>query len=168
MARASHADRYQKTNAMRELERAGIPYTYKTYEFDEDVASGELGTHAAEILGEDPDASFKTLVCATPEGGHVVCCVPVAEELDLKKAAAAAGEKSLSLMHVRDLEAVTGYVRGGCSPVGMKKAFPTLIDETAQLFDEVHVSGGRRGLSLTLSPEDLAAHTGAVFADIVR
>ena len=104
----------------------------------------------------------------TPGGGHVVCCIPVADELDLKKAAAAAGEKSLSLMHVRDLEPTTGYVRGGCSPVGMKKRFPTLIDETAQLFDVVHVSGGRRGLSLVLAPDDLARFCDATLADIVR
>lgn len=161
-------EKLQKTNAMRELEAAGVPFSYVTYEVDEGDTSSELGLHIAQMLGEDPAASFKTLVCVTPSGGHVVCCLPVADELDLKKAAAAAGEKSLSLMHVRDLEPTTGYVRGGCSPVGMKKAFPTLIDETAQLFDEIHVSGGRRGLSLTLDPEALAAFTGASFADITR
>ena len=97
-----------------------------------------------------------------------VCCIPVAEELDLKKAAAAAGEKSLTMMHVKDLEPTTGYVRGGCTPVGMKKQFPTLIDETAQLFDEIGISGGRRGISLRLDPEQLASFIGATFADIVR
>ncbi|OUO35596.1 Cys-tRNA(Pro) deacylase [Olsenella sp. An290] len=161
-------EKLQKTNAMRELEAAGVPFSYVTYEVDETDTSSELGLHIAERLGEDPAASLKTLVCVTPSGGHVVCCIPVADELDLKKAAAAAGEKSLALMHVRDLEPVTGYVRGGCSPVGMKKRFPTLIDETAQLFDEVHVSGGRRGLSLALAPDDLAGFCGAAYADLVR
>lgn len=161
-------EKLQKTNAMRELEAAGVPFSFETYEVDETDTSSELGLHIAERLGEDPAASLKTLVCVTPSGGHVVCCIPVADELDLKKAAAAAGEKSLALMHVRDLEPTTGYVRGGCSPVGMKKRFPTLIDETAQLFDEVHVSGGRRGLSLVLAPDDLAGFCGAAYADLVR
>ena len=156
-----------KTNAMRELESAGISYVLHTYEDDGDESSG-LGVAISEQLGEEPGQGFKTLVCTTPSNDHVVCCIPVADELDLKKAAAAAGEKSLSLMHVRDLEPVTGYVRGGCSPVGMKKRFPTLIDETAQLFDQIHVSGGRRGLSLTLSPDDLARFCDATLADIVR
>lgn len=161
-------EKLAKTNAMRELEAAGVPFSHVTYELDESDTSSELGLHIAQMLGEDPAASFKTLVCVSPAGAHVVCCLPVADELDLKKAAAAAGEKSLALVHVRDLEPLTGYVRGGCSPVGMKKRFPTLIDETAQLFDEIHVSGGRRGLSLTLAPDDLARFCGAAFADIVR
>lgn len=161
-------ERTAKTNAMRELEAAGVPFSVETYEVDEQDTSSELGLHIAQMLGEDPASSLKTLVCAAPSGGHVVCCLPVADELDLKKAAAAAGEKSLSLVHVRDLEPLTGYVRGGCSPVGMKRRFPTLIDETAQLFDEVRVSGGRRGLSLALDPLDLARFCDATFADIVR
>lgn len=161
-------ERTAKTNAMRELEAAGVPFSVETYEVDEQDTSSELGLHIAQMLGEDPASSLKTLVCATPSGGHVVCCLPVADELDLKKAAAAAGEKSLALVHVRDLEPLTGYVRGGCSPVGMKRRFPTLIDETAQLFDEVRVSGGRRGLSLALDPLDLARFCDATFADIVR
>ncbi|EHF03025.1 Cys-tRNA(Pro) deacylase [Olsenella sp. oral taxon 809] len=161
-------EKVAKTNAMRELERAGVAYTCLAYDSDgEDLSSG-VGVRISEALGEDVDSSFKTLVTVTPSGGHVVCCIPVAEELDLKKAAAAAGEKSLSMMHVRDLEAVTGYVRGGCSPVGMRKPFPTLIDECAQLFDDVGISGGRRGLSLRLDPLDLAAFTKAKFADICR
>ena len=161
-------ERTAKTNAMRELDAAGVPFSVETYEVDEQDTSSELGLHIAQMLGEDPASSLKTLVCATPSGGHVVCCLPVADELDLKKAAAAAGEKSLALVHVRDLEPLTGYVRGGCSPVGMKRRFPTLIDETAQLFDEVRVSGGRRGLSLALDPLDLARFCDATFADIVR
>lgn len=159
-------DKTQKTNAMRELDRAGIAYTYQ--EFDESDVSRGVGVRIAEQLGEDPDASFKTLVCVSPSGDHVVCCIPVAQEVDLKKAAAAAGEKSLALMPIKDLEAVTGYVRGGCSPVGLKKPFPTFFDETAQLFDAIGISGGRRGLSLTVEPMALAEFLGASFADITR
>ncbi len=161
-------EKVAKTNAMRELEEAGVSFESVTYEIDEEDTSSELGLHIAEALGDDPASSFKTLVCTSSSGGHVVCCIPVAAELDLKKAAAAAGEKSLVLMHVRDLEPTTGYVRGGCSPVGMRKRFPTLIDETAQLFDLIHISGGRRGLSLVLAPDDLVAFCEATYADITR
>ena len=98
----------------------------------------------------------------------MVCCIPVDQELDLKKAAVASGQKNLSMLPVKELESLTGYVRGGCTPVGMKKQFPTIIDETAQLFELIHISGGKRGLSLTLSPEDLASFVSATFADIVR
>lgn len=132
------------------------------------MGTSDLGVQIAQMLGYEPERGFKTLVCVGAHGSHVVCCIPAPAELDLKKAAAAAGEKSLSLMHVRDLEATTGYVRGGCSPVGMKKAFPTLIDETAQLFDTIYISGGRRGLTLEVAPEPLAAFVGATFADICR
>ena len=151
---------------MRELDRAGI--SYEVREFEETDVSRGVGMRIAEQLGEDPDSSLKTLVCVAPSGDHVVCCIPVACEVDLKKAAAAAGEKSLSLMPIKDLEVVTGYVRGGCTPIGMKKSFPTLIDETAQLYDEVGVSGGRRGLSIRLSPDDLVAFLGATLADITQ
>ena len=160
-------EKVQKTNAMRELERAGVPYRAVTFEEPEVMGTSDLGVQIARLLGYDPAQGFKTLVCVAPHGGHVVCCVPSADELDLKKAAAAAGEKSLSLMHVRDLEPTTGYVRGGCSPVGMKRRFPTLIDETAQLFDTIYISGGRRGLTLEVAPGPLAAFTDATFADIV-
>ena len=164
MARAA---KLAKTNAMRELERGGVAYEAQTYEDDGSLATG-YGLHVAKELGEDPDTAFKTLVTVAPSGAYVVCCIPVALEVDLKKAAAAAGEKSLAMLPMRDLEATTGYVRGGCSPVGMKKAFPTLIDETAQLFDEIGISGGRRGLSLRVNPEALASFLGAEFADITR
>ena len=103
-----------------------------------------------------------------PSGSYVVCCIPVGEELDFKKAAAAAGEKGLSMLPTKELEGLTGYVRGGCSPVGMKKRFPTLIDETAQLFDTIGISGGRRGLSLRLAPNDLVSFCDASYADICR
>lgn len=159
-------EKLQKTNAMRELERAGVAFDVLTYEVDEGIPARDLGLRIAEQVGEDPDSQFKTLVTVTPSGGHVVCCIPVAEELDLKKAAAAAGEKSLSMMHVRDLEAVCGYVRGACSPVGMKKRFPTLIDETAELFECIGISGGRKGVTLKLAPADLISFIGATLADI--
>ena len=161
-------EKLQKTNALRELERAGIAFEAVEYEYEVGTPASGYGLHIAELLGEDPDAAFKTLVTVTPSGGDVVCCIPVASELDLKKAAAAAGEKTLSMLPMKDLEAVTGYVRGGCSPIGTKKPFPTLIDETAQLFDQVSVSGGRRGLSISLAPDDLVAFTQATLADICR
>ena len=159
-------EKLQKSNAMRELDRAGIAYEAEEV-VEADISRG-VGVRIAEQLGEDPDSAFKTLVCVAPSGDHVVCCIPVAAELDLKRAAAAAGEKSLSLMPIKDLEAVTGYVRGGCTPIGMKKLFPTLFDETAQLFDTIGISGGRRGLSLRVAPEPLAALLGAKFVDIAR
>ena len=162
------AARIQKTNALRELDRAGISYELRTYDVEGDDVPADYGLGVARLLGEDPDRVFKTLVTVTPSGGHVVCCVPVALELDLKRAAAAAGEKSLAMLHVRDLEATTGYVRGGCSPVGMKKPFPTLVDETAQLYDTIAISGGRRGLQIVLAPDDLASFVDATFADIAR
>lgn len=157
-----------KTNAMRELEQGGVAYRTLTYDANNEDLSTGVGVRIAEFLGEDVDAAFKTLVTTTSSGGYVVCCIPVARELDLKKAAAAAGEKSLAMLPMKGLEATTGYMRGGCSPVGMKKQFPTLLDETAQLFDEIGISGGRRGLSLQLNPEELAHFINATFADITR
>lgn len=155
----------EKTNAMRELERAGIPFSVRTYEVDENDLSG---VHVAEQLGEEPGQGFKTLVCETASGGHAVCCIPVAEELDLKAAARVLGEKSIAMMHMRDLVPVTGYMRGGCSPIGMKKRFPTVIDETCKLWDEIFISGGKRGIQLVIAPKDLVAFTGAKVAAITR
>ena len=163
---ARKQDKVPKTNAMRELERAGIPFATKTYEVEEGIPQRELGLRIARLLGVDPESQFKTLVTVTPAGGHVVCCIPVDEELDLKKAAAAAGEKSLSMMHVRDLEATTGYVRGACTPVGMKRRFPTILDESIELFDDIGISGGRKGVCLMLAPHDLIRFTDAALADI--
>ena len=156
-----------KTNAMRELDVAGLEYEVHTYEADDGVPQRDLGLRIAQQIGMDPDSQFKTLVTVTPSGGHVVCCIPVGEELDLKKAAAAAGEKSLSMMPVRELEAVCGYVRGACSPVGMKKRFPTLFDETMELYDRIGISGGRKGITLTLDPMSLVEFVGAKLCDIV-
>ena len=158
-------EKLQKTNAMRELERAGIAFDVRTYEVDENDLSG---VHVAEQLGEEPGQGFKTLVCVTASGGHAVCCIPVAEELDLKAAARALGEKSLVMMHVRDLVPVTGYMRGGCSPVGMTKRFPTVIDETCARGNQIFISGGRRGIQLVIAPTDLVSFVGATVAAITR
>ena len=154
-----------KTNAMRMLETAGIPYRVMEYEVDENDLSG---AHVAAVLGEDPDRIFKTLVARGEKRGPLVFCIPVCEELDLKKAAQAAGDKRVELIHVKELLGLTGYIRGGCSPVGMKKRFPTYIEETAVLFDEIAVSGGVRGCQLFVSPEKLADLLEAEFAGLVR
>jgi Cys-tRNA(Pro)/Cys-tRNA(Cys) deacylase len=151
---------------MRELDSAGIEYEACSYAIEDEVSSG-LGVRMAEATGHDPACSFKTLVCHTASGSFAVFCLPVAEMLDLKKAARAAGEKSLSMVAVRDITSATGYVRGGCSPIGMKKRYPTFIDETAQLFDRIYVSGGRVGLSLYLDPLKLAEITSASFVDLL-
>jgi Cys-tRNA(Pro)/Cys-tRNA(Cys) deacylase len=160
------AKKVAKTNALRELDAAHVPYVAR--EYDAELVKGEYGLAVARALGEDPDTVFKTLVCQAPDKTYVVCVIPVACELDLKRAAAAARKKSLALIHVKDIEAVTGYVRGGCSPVGMKCRHSTIIDEMATLYPAVAVSGGRRGLQIELDPADLAAYTGAVVADVAR
>ena len=155
-----------KTNAMRQLEKANIPFTTESYPVDEEDLSG---VHTAEILGiEDPGCMFKTLVTKGSRGGYFVFCIPVAEELDLKKCAAAAGEKSVEMIHVKDMLSVTGYIRGGCSPVGMKKKYPTFVDETSVLYDTIYVSGGRIGCTLAIAPEELAGFLPAEFADLQK
>ena len=153
------------TNAMRLLRQAGIDYEVFSYEVDENDLSG---VHAAAALGIDPDRMFKTLVTRGESRALYVFCIPVAEELDLRKCAAAAGEKKIEMIHVRELPGLTGYIRGGCSPVGMKKKLPTFIDETAQLWESVFISAGRRGMQLRLDPVSLARYTGAAFADLLR
>ncbi len=152
-----------KTNVMRMLDKEGIEYEVLTYDVDESDLSG---ASVARKTGRDKDTVFKTLVFKGDKNGYGVCCIPVCEELDLKKTAAAFGEKKVEMLHVKDLLKVTGYVRGGCSPVGMKKQFPTVIDETAQLFDKIFLSGGQRGLMLGVDPSALAAYIGAEFADV--
>ncbi len=149
---------------MRLLEAAGIPYRSMEYEVDEQDLSG---IHVASQLGQDPDTCFKTLVLKGEKTGYLVCCIPVAEELDLKKAARAAGDKKVEMIPMKDLLAVTGYIRGGCSPVGMKKRFPTYIDETAELFDEIAVSAGMRGVQVLVSPQALGLYVGAEFCELV-
>ena len=154
-----------KTNAMRLLEEAKIPFTVECYEVDEDDLSG---VHTAAVLGvEDPGCMFKTLV-TRGKGGFFVFCIPVAAELDLKKCAAAAGEKSVEMIHVKEMLSVTGYIRGGCSPVGMKKKYPTYIDETAIRYDEIYVSAGIRGQMMRLSPDALLAFVDAKYAELTR
>lgn len=154
-----------KTNALRQLEKANIKFDTIEYKVDESDLSG---THIADLLGIDPDCVFKTLVCADDKGGHHVFCIPVAYELDLKKCAVAAGVKRVEMIPVKELLPLTGYIRGGCSPVGMKKKFPTYIDETATLSEKIYVSGGMRGLQMILSPIELAEFVGAEFADLIK
>lgn len=162
---AKKKEKETKTNAIRMIETAGIPYREHTY----DVSDGFTdGMDAARATGVDPGRSFKTLVLTAGPAQFYVCAIPVSNELDLKKAARHFGVKKLEMLHLKDLVKITGYVHGGCSPVGMKKLFPTAIDETAQLFDTISVSGGKLGLSVELDPEALAELCGASFADLVK
>lgn len=153
-----------KTNAMRMLEVAGVAYRTETYEVDESDLSG---VHVAAELGQSPDQVFKTLVLLGEKTGHLVCCIPSDCELDLKKVARVAGDKRVEMIPMKTLFDVTGYIRGGCSPLGMKKAFPTFIDESATLFDEIAVSAGERGRQIICEPVALAEACGASFADLV-
>ena len=153
------------TNVMRILTKAGIPFTHAEYEVDESDLSG---AHAAAAMGLPVERVFKTLVAHGEKHGHHVFCIPVAQELDLKKCAQVAGEKKIELIHVKELLGLTGYVRGGCSPIGMKKKYPTTLDETAILFDKIYVSAGQRGVQVILNPEQLAAYVGADFADLTK
>ena len=153
------------TNAMRLLKQANIPFGTSEYEVDESDLSG---VHAAEALGIDPDCMFKTLVTRGDRRGICVFCIPVAEELDLKKCAAVTGDKKIEMIHVRELLGLTGYIRGGCSPIGMKKKYPTWIDEVATLFDAIYVSAGLRGQQLIVSPDALKDYIGAEYADLTR
>ena len=154
----------KKTNAVRLVEQAKIPCREHFYEFDENDLSG---LHAAEALGRDPEEVFKTLVARGERTGINVFCIPVCFELDLKKAAKAAGDKNMAMIPVKELLSLTGYIRGGCSPVGMKKKYPTYMDETAQLYDEIAVSAGARGHQMLLNPEELAQFVGAEFVDLI-
>lgn len=142
----------QKTNAMRRLDAAKISYETLTYTVDENDLSG---MHIAEQLQFPPEQMFKTLVARGDKTGPLVFCIPVADELDLKRAAAITGNKRIEMVHVKDLLSLTGYIRGGCSPIGMKKAFPTWIDESALRFDRITVSAGVRGAQLLLDRADL-------------
>ena len=152
-----------KTNAVRLVQQAGFPCEEKFYEFDENDLNGN---HAANAIGYLPEQVFKTLVVRGPKTGINVFCVPVCCELDLKKAARACGRKSIAMIPSKQLLPLTGYIHGGCSPVGMKKRFPTFIDETAILFDTICVSGGKVGLNLEINPEVLASTVDAQFVDL--
>lgn len=153
-----------KTNAVRLVQQANIPCVEHFYEFDENDLNGN---HAAEAIGFPPEQVFKTLVARGERTGIHVFCIPVCCELDLKKAAKAIGDKKVELVAVKELLNLTGYIRGGCSPVGMKKKYPTIFDETCILWDEIAVSAGERGHQMVLPPESLANLVNAKFVDII-
>ena len=153
-----------KTNALRLLDVRGIRYLPHENDVEESDLSGET---VAKKIGVDPDSVFKTLVAHGNGNAPFVFCLPVTAELNLKKAALAAGQKSIELVKVSELLGLTGYIRGGCSPIGMKKLFPTFIDETAQLFEKIYVSAGMRGMQIQISPDDLLPVIDAVYADLI-
>ena len=153
-----------KTNAMRILDAMRVSYQLHTYEPGESVD----GVSVATKMGMDVNKVYKTLVTQGKGGGFFVFVIPVARELDLKKAARAAGEKSVEMIPVKEINRHTGYIRGGCSPVGMKKKYPTFIDESARALPAMVVSGGRIGLQMEIAPEDLARSVGARFAGLLR
>ncbi len=152
-----------KTNAMRILDKSKTPYKVNYYECDEFID----GVHIADKLSQSYDISFKTLVAVGKSKENYVFCLPVDKELDLKKAAKSVGEKSVELLHVKDIKNVTGYIRGGCTPIGMKKQFRTVINASALDFDEIIISGGALGVQLMLKPDDLAKLIGASFESII-
>lgn len=153
-----------KTNAMRRLDAAKIPYEVKEYEVDESDLSG---IHIAHQIGLPFEQVFKTLVAKGDKSGFIVFCIPVDKEIDLKHAAAVTGNKKIEMLHVKDLLATTGYIRGGCSPIGMKKKFPTYIDESATRFDKITVSAGVRGAQLLLRVDELVKFVDAKLCQIV-
>lgn len=155
----------EKTNAMRMLDRAKVDYEFFTY----DASDGHIdGASVARKMGQNPKQVYKTLVTKGHSGEHFVFVIPVEEELDLKKAAKAVGEKNVEMIAVADLLKTTGYIRGGCSPVGMKKLFKTVVDSSALSLDKIYVSGGRIGLQILLSPADLKKTVGAEFEQIIH
>ncbi|HFX3832135.1 TPA: Cys-tRNA(Pro) deacylase [Enterococcus faecium] len=152
-----------KTNAIRMVEQKKIPYTEHEYEWDENHLSA---SSVAEQLPESQSRIFKTLVAVGNVTGPLVAVIPGEAELNLKKLAKVSGNKKVEMLHLKDLEATTGYIRGGCSPIGMKKLFPTYLDQTAENYDQIIVSAGRRGLQMELAPQDICALTSGQFADI--
>ncbi len=152
-----------KTNAMRLLDAAGITYRTAQYDYDENDLSG---VHAAEAIGMPPEQVFKTLVTRGDKTGILVFCIPVDCELDLRKAATVSGNKKLEMTHVKELLELTGYIRGGCSPIGMKRLYQTYIDETAELFNEIAVSAGLRGRQIVIAPQDIISYVNAAKADV--
>ena len=152
-----------KTNAMRFLDKSKIEYTVQTYECEEFID----GIHTAEALGQPVEETFKTLVAHGKSGSYYCFLLPVAEELDLKKAAKSVDEKSVELLHVKDITAVTGYVRGGCTPIGMKKQFMTVVHSTAEPMELFYISGGRIGTQIRLSPAALVKAIRGKFEDII-
>lgn len=153
-----------KTNTIRIIESLKINYETFTYKVDENDLSGIT---VAKKVGAEPDTVFKTLVCVGDNNSHFVFCIPVTTELNLKKAASVSGNKKIEMIPLKELFSLTGYIRGGCSPIGMKKLFPTYIDETAQLYENIFVSAGVRGMQMKLSPQDLLKLVNGVYADLI-
>jgi Cys-tRNA(Pro)/Cys-tRNA(Cys) deacylase len=158
------AKKLDKTNAARLLDKAGISYELVPYTVDE---SNLAATHVAEELGEDIATVFKTLVLKGDKTGYFVCVIPGDKEVDLKAAARLSGNKKADLIPMKDLLATTGYIRGGCTPIGMKKPFPTFVHSTALDYDTIYISAGVRGLQLALAPSDLVAYVGATVACLI-
>lgn len=152
-----------KTNAARLLDAAKIQYSLIPYEYTEEDLSAQ---HVAQTLGEDIEMVFKTLVLRGDKNGLFVCVIPGDFEVDLKVAAKISGNKSCEMVHVRELLPLTGYIRGGCSPIGMKKSYPTFIHESALLYDHIYISAGVRGLQIKIAPADLISFTGAAIYPI--
>lgn len=152
-----------KTNAMRFLDTKKIAYEVQAYQCDEFID----GVHVAEKLGQPLDETFKTIVAQGKSGNYYCFLLPVAEELDLKKAAKSVGEKSVELLHVKDITKVTGYVRGGCTPIGMKKQFMTVVHSSAQELEKFYISGGRIGMQIHLSPTELVNAINGKFEPII-
>ena len=157
------AKKIEKTNAARLLDKAGIKYNLIPYEFDENDLAAQ---HVADSLGQDIAMVFKTLVLQGDKTGHIVCVVPGDMEVDLKALAKASGNKKVEMIAMKDLLAVTGYIRGGCSPIRMKKRFPTYFHSTALNFDHIYVSAGVRGLQIEISPSALIDFVGAIVAEV--
>ena len=158
-------DRIHKTNAARILDELGLPYELASYEVDEENLSA---IHAAASVGENIEQVYKTLVLKGDKTGFFVCVIPGGKELDLKAAARASGNKSCEMLHVKELMPVTGYIRGGCSPLGMKKEFPTYIHEDCLLWDFIYVSAGKRGLQIKINPQDLLRASSAGTAPLIK
>ncbi len=152
-----------KTNAVRILDREKIPYQLNLYDCKEFID----GVHVADMLSQPYECSFKTLVARGKTGGYYVYCLPIKEELDLKKCAKAVGEKSVELIHVKEINSITGYIRGGCTPIGMKKRYPTVLHESALKYPQIIISAGRIGAQIFMNPNDLVRVTGAKTFDIV-
>ncbi len=161
---AKSKDKDIKTNAMRILEKNNIEFEINTYECDEFID----GISVAEHNGQDPEQSYKTLVTEGKSREYYVFVIPVAEELDLKKAAKAVGEKSVEMIHVKDINKITGYIRGGCTPLGMKKQYVTVVDKSAESWDKIIISGGRIGSQIILAPDDLVKVVRGKFDDIIK
>lgn len=153
-----------KTNAMRILDKMKIPYRANFYDCDEFID----GVHIADKLSQPYEISFKTLMTVGRSGEHFVFVIPVDQELDMKKAASSVGEKSIEMLHVKDIKNVTGYIRGGCTSIGMKKPYKTVVDISAKNHEEIIISGGALGVQIFITPENLQKANGAVFCDIIK